>query len=104
ERLLGGHRLPTALFAMSDEMALGALRTLRRAGVDVPGRMSVVGFDDQSVAEYADLTTIAQPAREQGERAAALLLEALDGTLRGTPDLDLPTRLVVRSTTGPPAR
>ncbi|GAA4552040.1 LacI family DNA-binding transcriptional regulator [Pseudonocardia xishanensis] len=104
ELLLGGARLPTAVFAMSDEMALGALRTLRRAGVDVPGRMSVIGFDDQAVAEYADLTTIAQPAREQGECAAALLLEAVDDTLDGTPDIDLPTRLVVRGTTGPPPR
>lgn len=103
ERLLSGPRLPTALFAMSDEMALGALRTLRRAGIDVPGRVSVIGFDDQAVAEYADLTTIAQPAREQGERAAALLLESLAGVLDGIPDVDLPTRLVVRGTTGPPA-
>jgi LacI family transcriptional regulator, repressor for deo operon, udp, cdd, tsx, nupC, and nupG len=102
ERLLSGSRLPTALFAMSDEMALGALRTLRRAGIDVPGRMSVIGFDDQAIAEYADLTTIAQPAREQGERAAALLLDALAGTLEGIPDVDLPTRLVVRGSTGPP--
>jgi LacI family transcriptional regulator, repressor for deo operon, udp, cdd, tsx, nupC, and nupG len=103
ERLLSGPRLPTALFAMSDEMALGALRTLRRAGVDVPGRMSVVGFDDQAVAEYADLTTIAQPAREQGERAAALLLAALAGDA-AIPSVDLSTRLVVRGTTGPPHR
>jgi len=104
ELLLGGSRLPTALFAMSDEMALGALRTLRRAGVDVPGRMSVIGFDDQAVAEYADLTTIAQPAREQGERAAAMLLGALDDLPSDTPDVELPTRLVVRGTTGPPPR
>lgn len=102
ERLLSGSRLPTALLAMSDEMALGALRTLRRAGLDVPGQMSVVGFDDQAVAEFADLTTIAQPAREQGERAAALLLDALAGRLEGAPDVDLPTRLVVRGTSGPP--
>jgi DNA-binding LacI/PurR family transcriptional regulator len=64
--------------------------------------MSVGGFDDQAVAEFADLTTIAQPAREQGERAATLLLDALAGGLEGTPDVDLPTRLVVRGTTGPP--
>jgi LacI family transcriptional regulator, repressor for deo operon, udp, cdd, tsx, nupC, and nupG len=94
--------LPTAVLAMSDEMALGALRTFRRAGVDVPGSMSVVGFDDQAVAEFADLTTIAQPAREQGERAAGLLLEALAGRLVGAPSVDLPTRLVVRGTSGPP--
>lgn len=107
ERLLSLPALPTALLVMSDEMALGVLRTLRRAGVDVPGRISVVGFDDQPVAEFAELTTIAQPAREQGERAAELLLAALGGGAAGAgaagpaPSLDLPTRLVIRSSTAP---
>ncbi|GAA1845982.1 hypothetical protein GCM10009836_26950 [Pseudonocardia ailaonensis] len=99
--LLARGVLPTAVLAMSDETALGALRTFRRAGVDVPGRMSVVGFDDQAAAGFADLTTIAQPAREQGARAAELLLEALAGRLAGAPSIDLPTRLVVRGTTAP---
>lgn len=103
EQLLGRRRLPTAVFAESDEMALGALQTLRRAGLDVPGRMSIVGFDDHEMAAAGDLTTIAQPVRRQGELAARLLLDLLaGGPAAGSGGVVLPTRLVVRGTTGPP--
>lgn len=106
ERLLSCSALPTAVFAMSDELAFGLVRTLRRAGVEVPGQVSVVGFDDHEMAAISDLTTIAQPVRRQGELAARTLLDTLCGG--GEPEpwpepwMDLPTRLVVRGTTGPP--
>jgi DNA-binding LacI/PurR family transcriptional regulator len=102
ETLLGRRRLPTAVFAESDEMALGALQTLRRAGLDVPGRVSVIGFDDHEMAAASDLTTIAQPVHQQGELAARLLLEVLAGGSPQAGDVLLPTRLVVRGSTGPP--
>jgi DNA-binding LacI/PurR family transcriptional regulator len=103
EQLLGRRRLPTAIFVESDEMALGALQVLRRARLAVPGRVSVVGFDDHEMAPAGDLTTIAQPARLQGELAARRLLDLLAGDgAGGASDLVLPTRLVVRGTTGPP--
>jgi LacI family transcriptional regulator, repressor for deo operon, udp, cdd, tsx, nupC, and nupG len=102
EQLLGRRRLPTAVFAESDEMALGALQTLRRAGLEVPGRVSVIGFDDHEMAPAGDLTTIAQPAHRQGELAARLLLEVLAGGSPSAGDVTLPTRLVVRGSTGPP--
>ncbi|RZT84287.1 LacI family transcriptional regulator [Pseudonocardia sediminis] len=101
ERLLSASPLPTAVFAMSDELAFGLVRTLRRAGVDVPGRVSVVGFDDHELAGVSDLTTIAQPVRRQGELAARALLDTLAGS--GAGDVELPTRLVVRGTTAPPS-
>ena len=104
EQLLARRALPTAIFAESDEMALGALLVLRRAGLDVPGRISVIGFDDHEMAATGDLTTIAQPVRRQGELAAGQLLSVLnDGELDEPVELELPTRLVVRGTTGPPA-
>jgi LacI family transcriptional regulator, repressor for deo operon, udp, cdd, tsx, nupC, and nupG len=102
EQLLARRRLPTAVFAESDEMALGALQTLRRAGLDVPGRMSLIGFDDHEMAPAGDLTTIAQPVHRQGELAARLLLEVLGGGEPRAGDVVLPTRLVVRGSTGPP--
>ena len=103
EQLLARRTLPTAIFAESDEMALGALQVLRRAGLDVPGRVSVVGFDDHEMAPAGDLTTIAQPVRRQGELAAGWLLSVLAGRNQDEPvELVLPTRLVVRGTTGPP--
>jgi DNA-binding LacI/PurR family transcriptional regulator len=103
EQLLTRRRLPGAVFAESDEMALGALQTLRRAGLAVPDRVSLIGFDDHEMAPAADLTTVAQPVRRQGELAARLLIEMLDGGAPDRGDVLLPTRLVVRGSTGPPA-
>ncbi|GAA3639013.1 LacI family DNA-binding transcriptional regulator [Microlunatus ginsengisoli] len=100
EQLLTQPRLPTALFAMSDELAIGALQALRRAGLSVPGHVSVVGFDDHEMAAYMDLTTIAQPVREQAREATRLLLDGATGDDR---QRSLPVRLVVRGTTGPAA-
>jgi LacI family transcriptional regulator, repressor for deo operon, udp, cdd, tsx, nupC, and nupG len=100
ELLLTRPQLPTALFAMSDELAIGALRAIRRAGLSVPGHISVIGFDDHELAEFVDLTTIHQPVQQQAQVAATLL-----GSDAGPPPgrIDLPVRLVVRGTTGPPA-
>ncbi len=96
-------RRPTAVFASSDEMALGALASARRHGVRVPDDISVVGVDGHEMAEFHDLTTVAQPVAEQGRLAAAILLDALEGRTAGTApcQLQVATRLVVRGTTGP---
>lgn len=101
ERLLGESPLPTAVFTESDEMAFGALRMLRRAGIPVPGRMSVVGVDDHEFAAAVDLTTVAQPVTAQGRAAASAILEMLTADRRPRSTI-LPTRLVVRGSTAPP--
>jgi DNA-binding LacI/PurR family transcriptional regulator len=67
-RLLDLPQPPTAIFAASDEMAIGALRAARLRGLAVPGDLSVIGIDDHELAEFFDLTTVAQPVREQGRR------------------------------------
>ncbi len=100
-RLLEREPLPTAIFAASDEMAIGAVDAIRGAGLRVPQDISVIGIDDHELAEFFELTTIAQPVYEQGRLAAQLLLEALGGG-RHASALTVPTRLVVRGTTGPP--
>ncbi|MDQ3450704.1 MAG: LacI family transcriptional regulator [Actinomycetota bacterium] len=104
QNLLAARRMPTAIFASSDETAFGALRTLRLAGLEVPRHMSVVGFDDHDMAGVVNLTTIAQPVARIGAAAATMLLDALDG--RGDPfaRVVVPTRLVVRGSTAPPIR
>ena len=97
--------VPTAVFAEYDELALGALWALRRAGLRVPGDMSVVGVDDHEMAAMLDLTTVAQSAGQQGQVAARLLLETLEaetGTALAQ-HVTLPTRLVLRGTTAPPS-
>jgi DNA-binding LacI/PurR family transcriptional regulator len=64
-----------AIAAMSDELALGVLRAARRLGVDVPARLAVTGWDDGPAAASADLTTVQQSLREQGELCARAVVE-----------------------------
>ncbi len=101
DRLLSLREPPTAVYAHSDEVALGAMRSLRRAGLAVPGDISVIGIDDHPLAELTDLTTVHQPALGQGEIAGQIVLS----TLRGDEikrAVTVPTKLVIRGTTGPP--
>ncbi|KAB2350092.1 LacI family DNA-binding transcriptional regulator [Actinomadura rudentiformis] len=100
--LLGRSRRPTAVFAQSDEMAFGAMRTIRRAGLRVPEDISVVGFDDHDMADLLDLTTVRQPVVEQGATAATMLLDWLaSGEPPAEPAKVLPTRLIVRGSSAP---
>ena len=90
---------PTAIFAASDTQALGVLEAVKLAGLDVPGDISVIGFDDIEVSAYVGLTTVRQPLYESGVRAAELLLEALEESNGERPQELLPLELVVRRTT-----
>jgi DNA-binding LacI/PurR family transcriptional regulator len=101
--LLALRERPTAVFCANDMMAAGALKACLKAGVEVPGAVSLVGCDDVELARVVtpELTTVAVPARELGARAARLLLRQLDGDgLPDRPARPLPVRLVVRDTTG----
>lgn len=106
--LRAGHALlsradrPTAVFAASDEMAIGVLRAARELGLRVPEDVSVIGIDDHEMAGYFDLTTVAQPAHEQGRVAARQVLAALGSDGWQPEQVILPTQLVVRRTTAPP--
>jgi LacI family repressor for deo operon, udp, cdd, tsx, nupC, and nupG len=104
--LLAVSRPPTAVFAQSDEMAMGALRALRRHRLRAPDDVSVIGFDDHELAEVIGLTTIAQPVPAQGAEAARLLLRQLDepgAEPAPTGQVRMPIRLVLRETTAPPS-
>lgn len=91
--------LPDAFVCANDELALGMLGRLRAAGVDIPGRVKVTGWDDVMAARYAGLTTVRQPMRDVGSTAARLLDELIVGT-RTTPRHEvLPTQLVIRTST-----
>ncbi len=94
---------PTALLAMTDVLALGAIDAAQELGLAVPGDVSVVGFDDIEEAHRSSppLTTIRQGLFEQGQHAAALALALVAGEVAQTDDF--PTELVVRASTSPPA-
>jgi LacI family transcriptional regulator, repressor for deo operon, udp, cdd, tsx, nupC, and nupG len=90
---------PTALFAEADEMAYGALRAIRRAGLKVPDDIAVIGFDDHVMAELFDLSTIRQPVVEQAAELMNRLLAVMSVTDAAPEVHVLPTELIVRGTT-----
>ena len=105
---------PTAIFAASDDMASGVLSAAETAGLQVPGDLALVGFDDTAPAAFMrpPLTTVSQPFFEMGKRAATLLLEAVNAARQpmsgwssaprdSAPIREfLPTQLVVRESCG----
>jgi LacI family repressor for deo operon, udp, cdd, tsx, nupC, and nupG len=97
---------PTAIFAANDEMAMGLIAGLRRHHIDVPLDMSVVGFDDVSVAEHfmPPLTTMRQPRVEIGRIATETLINILEGNVHSTDPVRivLKSELVVRESSAPP--
>jgi LacI family repressor for deo operon, udp, cdd, tsx, nupC, and nupG len=94
---------PTAIFVANDEMAFGAIHELRRLGRDVPGDVSVVGFDDLYLSEafYPPLTTVNQPRADIGREAMTMLLGMLSGESVPQTPLVMPTTLRIRGTTAP---
>lgn len=101
--LLTARRPPTAVFAMSDEMAYGAMRAMRSHGLQPGVDISIVGIDGHDMSELLDLSTVAQPVAELGRSAAeALLLQMRSpGTDPVGEAVHLPTRLIVRGSTRP---
>jgi DNA-binding LacI/PurR family transcriptional regulator len=98
EELLTLPDRPTAIFAASDQQAIGVLRAVERLGARVPEDVAVIGFDDIEMAEIVGLTTIRQPLREGGALAADLLLTAIERGI-GAPTERLQTLAVVERRT-----
>lgn len=105
--LLAVPKPPSAVFAMSDEMAFGAIKAIRDHGLRVPEDVSVVGFDDHEMAKVMDLTTIRQPVAESGEEIAREVVRILkadavdDRTAKAPMHRVLRSQLIVRRTTAP---
>ena len=106
ERLLRLPERPTAVFAASDALAMGALAAARNNGLRVPEDVSVAGFDDVDFAAFCapPLTTIRVPAFEMGQTAMTVLLATAEGRSNRVQGYCLDTTLVVRESCGPPPR
>jgi DNA-binding LacI/PurR family transcriptional regulator len=102
--LLAEPALPTAVLAGNDRAALGLLDTLRRRGIDVPGQVSVVGYNDDRLARlsHVDLTTVRQDAGLLARHAVRAAAARLDDPDLAPGETVLTPRLVIRGTTGPP--
>jgi DNA-binding LacI/PurR family transcriptional regulator len=101
--LLAMARPPTAVVCGSDVEALGVLEAARAAGIPVPDRLSVIGYDDIEIAGDLGLTTVRQPLFDSGRRGVELLLTAMAGAEGRAVREVLPVELVVRATSGPPS-
>ncbi|MFC5232395.1 LacI family DNA-binding transcriptional regulator [Pseudonocardia zijingensis] len=95
---------PTAIFAANDVSAIATVEVARTLGIDVPGALSVVGFDNvpESALCRPPLTTVEQPLQLMGQRAVEMLVALLAEETPEEPHVQLPTRLVVRDSTAPP--
>jgi len=103
ERLLEAAPSPTAVVAPNDFAAIGVIEVADEAGVDIPGQVSVTGYDNIALARMGriDLTTVEQPAEELGRIAARLLRERVEDGRREARHIVLPPTLIVGSTSGP---
>ena len=99
KKLLNLDELPTAIFACNDLMAVGALHAADEAGLSVPGDISIVGFDDITLASFTKppLTTIAQPSQEMGLLAAEMVIGRIENPNLPTRNEILSTSLVIRN-------
>jgi DNA-binding LacI/PurR family transcriptional regulator len=96
---------PTAIFAASDEMAIGSILAARDLGLVVPRDVSIIGIDDHELADFFGLSTIAQFPQVQGRRAVEILLDELHPGVHDHDGLNtpMPFELIARSSTAPPA-
>lgn len=102
-RLLALDEPPTAVFAYSDEIGLGALSALRDQGISVPEEMSLIGVDGHPMGALFGLDTVTQVVHDQGRQAGEMVLALLRGEPRGASEVVTPFELVLRGSTGPHA-
>jgi LacI family transcriptional regulator len=104
-RLLQRRRRPTAIITINDLLAIGALRAIGERGLAAPRDISIAGFDDIDVAAYLNppLTTVQYDAVAVGREAVKLILQRLRDPDRGAEVVSIPTRLLIRGSTGPAA-
>jgi len=97
---------PTAIFGFNDAIAIGAMKAAQERDMRVPEDLSIVGFDDlpHAMIVTPPLTTIRQPLAEMGRAGVGLVLRLLDSRRPEAPQIELPTRLIVRESTAPPQR
>lgn len=99
--LLSSNELPTAIFTITDLMALGAIKVIKEAGLRIPDDISIVGFNDIPMVEVVEppLTTVSAPSEALGKEAIKMLGQLIMGSVPSTRKILLPTSLVIREST-----
>lgn len=102
QHLLDASPRPTAVFARNDFTAMGAMSAARDRGLDIPGDIAIVGFDNVPLSAFTTppLTTVEQPTAEQGRRAGQMLLDRIEGKVEDEHrEVTFDCRLIVRAST-----
>jgi DNA-binding LacI/PurR family transcriptional regulator len=99
--MLSEKKMPSAVIAANDLMALGAIQEFRAAGLNVPRDISIVGFDDIAFALLTEpaLTTVSLPRQEMGKRAVEALMETINTPTQNGVEILISTQLVIRQST-----
>lgn len=89
---------PSAIFASSDTQAIGILRAAHERGLSIPGDLAVIGYDDISIAEHIELTTIHQGLKESGRTVVEFVIAAIEKKVSDPQCLEMPLKLIPRKT------
>jgi LacI family transcriptional regulator len=100
KEILAMDNRPTAIFAGSDEMGAGIIKEAKSRGLQIPGDIAVLGFDDQPIADLIDppLTTIRQPIKDMGQKTMEIMVSLLTDKMSSNDKhvLELPIQLIIR--------
>jgi DNA-binding LacI/PurR family transcriptional regulator len=101
DTLLRDNNVPDAIFAVNDTVAIGAFQRIQEAGLRIPDDVALVGFSNDKITRLVTppITTVDQPSKEMGEKAAEILIQIIEGKPIEPTTLVMPTRLIVRGST-----
>jgi LacI family transcriptional regulator len=96
--LLKQGRMPDAIFAVNDPVAIGAFQRIREANLKIPSDIAIMGFSNNKIGSLLDpqLTTIDQPSFEMGKRSAELLIDMIENKVTETKTWILDAKLIIR--------
>jgi DNA-binding LacI/PurR family transcriptional regulator len=100
--LSGKDDLPTAFVTLADYLAIGLIKALKEMGYDIPGDISVIGFNNEVVSQFSEppLTSVKQPKKLMGKKAMDLLLDMVEGKEVKEKNIILPTEIIERESVG----
>ena len=98
EKLLN-QKIPDAIFATTDLLAVAVLKTARKMNIQIPGDLGLIGFDGTSTSDYLDLTTVDQALEESGRLAVELLMKRINNSAGPVQTIFLPLTIIERDTT-----
>jgi DNA-binding LacI/PurR family transcriptional regulator len=101
DTLLRENNIPDAIFAVNDAVAIGAFQRIQEAGLKIPDDVAIIGFSNDKITRLVNppITTVHQPSKEMGEKAAEILIQIIEGKPIEPTTLIMPTRLIVRGST-----